>query len=79
MARAKGISPIQSSDPVVNRMNAQIAQAVDPLLKANLAKFVSVPTAADAQGTTGQIAVDSSFLYICVAPNSWVRAAVGSW
>jgi hypothetical protein len=33
----------------------------------------TVPAAADASGTAGQIASDGTYLYLCVATNSWKR------
>jgi hypothetical protein len=30
-------------------------------------------------GTTGQIAWDSGFIYVCIATNSWARVAIASW
>jgi hypothetical protein len=30
-------------------------------------------------GTKGQIAYDNSYIYICVATNSWIRAARTAW
>jgi hypothetical protein len=36
----------------------------------------AVPASATAPGVAGQIAWDSSRLYLCVAPNTWLRSAV---
>jgi hypothetical protein len=35
-------------------------------------------SAADA-GTTGHIAWDSDFIYVCVAANTWKRVAIATW
>lgn len=40
---------------------------------------VSVPASSGATGSVNQMAVDSGFIYICVATNTWVRAALASW
>lgn len=45
----------------------------------NYATIVSVPASATANGTAGQIAYDSGFIYVCVAANTWVRAALSTW
>jgi hypothetical protein len=37
------------------------------------------PASAGATGTTGQIAWDSSYIYVCVATDTWERAAISSW
>ena len=39
----------------------------------------TAPTTATSTGTTGQIASDGSFLYICTATNTWKRVAIASW
>lgn len=40
---------------------------------------VTVPANATAPGTVGQWAADSSYYYVCIATNTWVRAALSSW
>lgn len=40
---------------------------------------VAVPASATATGVVGQWAADSSWLYVCTATNTWVRAALASW
>ena len=40
---------------------------------------VAVPETATAPGLPGEWAAVSSYLYICVSPNTWMRAAVASW
>lgn len=45
----------------------------------NVPVIVSVPATASSTGTAGQIAYDSSYLYICVAANTWKRVAIASW
>jgi len=39
----------------------------------------SVPASATASGTAGQISYDSSYYYVCVATNTWVRTALSTW
>ncbi len=39
----------------------------------------SSPASSSAAGTAGQFAYDSNFLYVCVAANTWKRAALSSW
>ena len=43
------------------------------------ATTTSVPTSATANGSPGQIAYDSSFLYVCTATNTWRRVAISAW
>lgn len=37
------------------------------------------PASAAATGTTGQVAWDSSYIYVCVAADTWKRAAITTW
>lgn len=39
----------------------------------------SVPANSSANGTTGQIAFDSNYIYCCVSTNTWKRSALTSW
>lgn len=39
----------------------------------------SAPGSAGATGSPGQIAWDSGYIYVCVANNTWKRAALTSW
>lgn len=38
-----------------------------------------VPASASAAGRQGEIAWDSGFIYVCVATNTWKRAAIATW
>lgn len=40
---------------------------------------VTAPTFSNDPGTAGQWAYDSGFIYVCVATDTWVRAALASW
>lgn len=39
----------------------------------------SVPLTSSSTGTTGAIAWDSNFIYVCVATNTWKRSALSTW
>lgn len=41
--------------------------------------LVSPPSTASSTGTAGQIAYDSGYIYVCVATNTWKRAALSTW
>ena len=43
------------------------------------AALTTVPANATATGTAGQFAYDTSYLYVCVATNTWRRVAIASW
>lgn len=39
----------------------------------------SVPASAGASGTAGQIVIGPSYIYICIAADTWVRASISTW
>ena len=41
--------------------------------------MVPVPASATSTGAPGQIAYDSSNLYVCVAVDTWKRVAIATW
>lgn len=41
--------------------------------------WIAVPSTATSTGKQGQMAADSSFLYICTATNTWRRVAIAAW
>lgn len=42
-------------------------------------EVVAAPATATSTGTAGQIAYDASYFYVCVATNTWKRAALATW
>lgn len=40
---------------------------------------IATPASADAAGVAGQIKFDNGHIYICVATNTWLRAAAATW
>lgn len=44
-----------------------------------LTQKVAVPSTATSGGSLGQWAADTSYMYVCVATNTWRRVAVASW
>jgi len=39
----------------------------------------TTPASATATGTAGTVVWDSSYIYVCVATNTWKRAAISTW
>ena len=39
----------------------------------------SVPALASSTGAAGQIAYDSTYIYVCVATDTWKRVAIATW
>jgi hypothetical protein len=63
--------PPISKDPMQDRwMN---------LLWKKVTTLDEVPATAASQGTAGDIAADSSFMYICIAKDTWMRVAIATW
>ena len=40
---------------------------------------VVAPALATSSGTTGQVAVDANYIYVCTATNTWKRVAITTW
>lgn len=41
--------------------------------------FVAAPALATSAGVPGQVAFDATHFYVCVAPNTWVRATLATF
>lgn len=41
--------------------------------------WVDVPESTSSHGIIGQMSFDSSYLYICIDTDTWVRATLGTW
>lgn len=41
--------------------------------------YSSAPASASDTGTTGQVAWDANYLYVCTATNTWKRSALSTW
>lgn len=48
-------------------------------LYSGIIQTVAVPANATATGVLNQIAIDTSYIYVCVATNVWVRASLTTW
>ena len=59
-----------SGNAVTRRVSANVVRAV---------LYSSVPASASANGTAGQLAYDSNYVYVCVSANTWKRSALSSW
>lgn len=42
-------------------------------------RFVGVPATVSSTGAVGDVAADATHLYVCIAPNTWRRAALSTW
>jgi hypothetical protein len=62
--------------------NFSVALTEISALQANSAislTTTTVPASHSDAGIPGQIAYNSSYLYVCVATNTWVRASLSTW
>jgi hypothetical protein len=48
-------------------------------LMSNAAILVAAPATATSAGTVGQIALDATHFYACIATNTWVRATLATF
>lgn len=48
-------------------------------LRTSGVKTVAPPNSATDTGVKGQVAVDDNYIYVCIATNTWVRAALSTW
>ncbi len=44
-----------------------------------LSQPIAVPTTATSTGVVGTSTWDDSYLYICIATNTWKRVAIATW
>jgi len=46
---------------------------------AQIGLFVGVPASATASGQAGELAQDTTHLYVCTATDTWKRVAISTW
>lgn len=59
--------------------NASVRTVAFGDMSANLIISNTAPANSSANGLAGTIRYDSSYVYVCVANNTWKRAAISSW
>ena len=64
-------------DPVANAFTLPWRRFFQALASSEF--LTGVPPTATAAGSTGDVALDASFAYFCVAPNTWRRVAISAW
>jgi len=58
--------------------SSQWVDASPPLASYNLAS-TAAPSSVTAVGTAGEVRYDTGYVYVCVATNTWKRAALATW
>lgn len=69
------VSDINISSFMISVLEATTAESVRELIGIT----TTVPTTSSDTCTAGVIAEDSSYFYVCVATNTWKRAALSAW
>ena len=59
--------------------NFELKGDLSSVFNGDLIIKTKTPATATAAGTTGMIAWDTSFIYICTATNTWKRVAIATW
>tara|TARA_R110002020_G_scaffold107158_1_gene249036 strand:+ start:1276 stop:1518 length:243 start_codon:yes stop_codon:yes gene_type:complete len=80
MAKISTYTTVQSttSDKVIGT-DAASSDATKNFELGALTVAGTAPAAAGSTGTTGQIAADDDYLYVCVAADKWKRVAIATW
>lgn len=76
-----GTNPSQQTVLSNTGAHLWLGLAVSGILTANtlIEANTHTPSSATDTGTTGQIAWDTGFIYICTATNTWKRVAISTW
>ena len=78
-ARADSIRQAAMMASIARRKAVASADELADTASANKATVVDPPVLATDTGQPGQIAFDTSFFYVCVSENIWLRAAIATW
>lgn len=64
-----------------SQINVDSTDPENPIVSLSITApdIVTVPATASSTGSAGQIAFDSSYLYVCVATDTWLRTAITTW
>lgn len=60
-------------------INIKTVKFTDGTTQNTAFKWNSVPANSTANGTVGQVAYDSDYVYVCVATNTWKRLSLGTY
>lgn len=70
---------VTASNRIVGVSDPTGAQDAATKIYVDTAGWSTVPASASAAGTAGQKAYDSSYIYVCIATNTWKRTALSTW
>lgn len=60
-------------------LNSDLGTASTLNAPADVPQWVAPPATASSTGTAGQLAMESGFLYVCIAADTWERVAIATW
>jgi hypothetical protein len=69
----RGVGSLTGTQSVVIDANGQMGTL------STAGRFVTVPVTATTGCTTGDFSADASYIYVCIATNSWRRSAAAAW
>ena len=75
-----GLALLPSVSPILIAEASGKAVTTKEYNDATYAKFGTIaPVFSTDPGSVGEVRMTASFIYTCIAENSWVRAAVATW
>jgi hypothetical protein len=81
----RSITRLNFSEPTLQRLQDLLVGGINPFMREtgtalnSMDRYVGVPTAATSPGTPGDYAATATYLYVCVALNTWRRVAIAAW
>ena len=64
---------------VVTVSNTATIDTINVSTKLSFSNIANAPASAAANGSAGEVRVDSSYIYVCVATNTWKRSEISTW
>jgi len=64
---------------VLKDQHEDIYDDLKSLLEGNFRLVNKTPASATASGEKGEICFDTSYVYVCIATNTWKRASISTW
>ena len=75
-----GTTIVSATRELVFTSGATVADGGKGSGKVNVAiSTVGTPASSSAAGVAGQVMMDASYAYFCVATNTWLRVAIATW
>lgn len=74
-----GTNVVNSTSLTLTSVTATTLTTANLTVSGDTVIATETPATAAATGTTGQIAWDADYIYICTATNTWKRVAIATW